>query len=556
MNKTIDSAKISFDVSDGGLTIRLPGFELTGCRASAEWKDQRVCAEAWQTLEKTETSLRLLGRFPFGTLTLTIRPVTNRDGVSGIAMAPALDLTEPVERDLRIAVLDVPVLSATHVIEHGRRMGRCGLHPLPVESLEFVSHFQVLVTRGDWTLQLSNPLRQHDPAQFAGRVEGDRLLDFRAETVVSRTGPGRLDLAPIRLFSSRDGHGLMTAYGESERTVDAPRPERLQTGWNTWDYYRWTITEDEVLKNAELIRNDPVLSRHIHRIIVDDGWQYCYGEWEPNPLFPSGMEELARNIKVLGFEPGLWIAPTIIEPHSRIAQLQPDWLAKTWFGEPILAFSCMKRNGFLLDPTQPRVKAWLRDLFRRYCDMGFTYFKLDFLGSTLEAPVFADASVGRGEIMRHILEPIREATLGRARILGCNYMFDGGDDLVDGVRTSGDIHATWEAVRGNVRSIAARFWMQGRLWDNDPDFAVCRGPDTSEDPLNALFKPSIVYYTPDCREPNPHIASIATARYEEAVTLLSLVVISGGSVNLSDCLYKLNARGLDLVRKTVAFERG
>ena len=63
-------------------------------------------------------------------------------------------------------------------------------------------------------------------------------------------------------------------------------------GWNTWDYYRWTITEDEVLKNAEFIAKDPVLSKHVKRIIIDDGWQYCYGEWGMPPLPPCAIPSI------------------------------------------------------------------------------------------------------------------------------------------------------------------------------------------------------------------------------------------------------------------------
>ena len=52
------------------------------------------------------------------------------------------------------------------------------------------------------------------------------------------------------------------------------------------------------MKNAEFIANDPVLKQHVKRIIVDDGWQYCYGEWEANSLFPQGMKWLAGKIMV------------------------------------------------------------------------------------------------------------------------------------------------------------------------------------------------------------------------------------------------------------------
>ena len=139
--------------------------------------------------------------------------------------------------------------------------------------------------------------------------------------------------------------------------------DTLSAGWNSWDYYRWTITEEEVLKNAEFIAKDPVLSRHVKRIIVDDGWQYCYGEWEANSYFPSGMEYLAKELTKMGFEPGLWFAPAIAEPHSRIAQLDYDMLARSAGGQPCLAYECMRRFGFVLDPTVKKTEEFINREF-------------------------------------------------------------------------------------------------------------------------------------------------------------------------------------------------
>ena len=147
-----------------------------------------------------------------------------------------------------------------------------------------------------------------------------------------------------------------------------------------------TITEQEVLENARFIARDPVLSRYVKRIIVDDGWQYCYGEWEANSLFPSGMESLAGELSSMGFEPGLWIAPSIVEPHARIAQIDSGMLGCGDNGLPCLCYECMRRVGFVLDPTQEKVRKFLFDLFSRYSAMGYRHFKLDFLAGDAEGP--------------------------------------------------------------------------------------------------------------------------------------------------------------------------
>ena len=257
------------------------------------------------------------------------------------------------------------------------------------------------------------------------------------------------------------------------------------------------------------------------------------------------------------FVPGLWFAPTIVEPHARIAQMDYDMLAMGESGKPCLSFQCMKRHGFVLDPTVPKVRKYLFDMFKRYADMGYGYFKLDFLGSTLGARKFADASVPRSQIVRKIVEPVYEAVNGKARILGCNYNFEAGNKVVDAVRVGGDIHATWKGICHNVASVAARFWGNKRLWLNDPDFALCRSLDTANDPDMTRLLCCLVYITPEMTDSKfcefPLVEEVSRPQAE---ILLSIVLAVAGAVNLSDNLPRLNERGLELARRVVGADSG
>lgn len=452
-------------------------------------------------------------------------------------------------------------LPANHVLVHGRKMGGCESHVLKKKgALSLRSEFLMALTRKGHTLQVAHPLRQTDLSSFSCTTEGRVAKSLSAFTVFDPCGRTHLRADPVFLSTANDGHLLMEEWAGAQapgRKADVPQ----ESGWNSWDYYRWTITEDEVLRNAEFIAADPVLSRHVKRIVIDDGWQYCYGEWEPNSLFPSGMEKLAKSLRRMGFTPGLWFAPTIAEPHARVAQLHPEMLACGPAGVPCLAYSCMERKGFLLDPTHPKVTAWWQEIFRRYAGYGFRYFKLDFLAWTIPARRFHMAGTAPGELMTHILGPIREAVGPASRLLGCNFTFDGDRGIADDVRTVSDIHANWAYVKRNAVAIGARFWAHRRLWINDPDFAVCRGEETTDDPNLHRLKMLLPYVKPERvnRELAPGLdamASLADLTAREAETWLSLVIISGGVVNLSDNLPRLNAKGLRLVRKTVAAEKG
>lgn len=552
-------------IADDGHSYSLtaPGLRLSECRIAAA-SDQVPHGLAgklkWQELRPNRA--RLSAASPLGELTLDIHTVKlGRDA----ALTLALTLKpQASHRWVMLAPLaGVTMRRVKHLLTHGRSMGGCRLRLLPsaaaAEEPELRSHFQCVITCAKAKLHLSHPLRQDHISAVKGVVKGTTISDLAAGTRFEFTGKRNLKAELLTIAAVEDGHSAMCAWGDAQVTTPLPAtPDPI--GWNSWDSYRWTITEDEVLANAEFIAADPVLSKHVKRIIVDDGWQYCYGEWEANHNFPGGMQALATRLHKLGFEAGLWICPTAAEPHSRIAQWHTEMLAQSEGGDPCLAFDCMRRLGFIIDPTRDDTKQWLYNLFDRYAGMGYTYFKLDFLAQTLKAPRF-HRNVPRGRMMREIITPIHAALKDRASILGCGYIYDGGDDMVKMVRAGSDVHATWMETRQNATSLAARFWASNRLWITDPDFALCRGPDTSNDPELGRLRCVYVFVTPQEQRrefvPGRYWSEgFDTIRAHEAEVLLSLAIINGGAINLADKLYRLNELGLDMVRRTVAAARG
>jgi len=558
---------------NGHYAIKMPGFELNRCQAGilasrtspseATDEPQALTSMDWKLSAESDDSVTLEGGNAWGAWRLHFSSVRNSSGVAGLQIALSGTLSELVP-DLTVVPLSIPALVANHVLTQGIAMGRCNSLLLPT-SKTFLSHYQTMITTGSHTLQIGFPVEQLQPGEVYGRTEGNEVLDLQVGYPIKHFGLKHIALDPITLFSSEDGIQLMQDYGRAYcEVVEKDFSELIAPGWNSWDYYRWTITEEEVLKNAEFIARDPVLSKHVKRIIVDDGWQYCYGEWEANPLFPNGMAWLARELKKMGFVPGLWFAPAIVEPKARIAQLDSDMLALGESGKPCVSFNCMNRRGFILDPTVPKSKKYLFDLFSRYAGMGYEYFKLDFLGGALTARKFADATVPRSKIVRKIVEPIYEAVKGpnrpgknKATILGCNYNFEAGQDLVDAVRVGGDIHATWEGIVENVASVASRFWSNKRLWLNDPDFALCRSLDSSNDPDLTRLLCQIANVTPEMQDAAfADFKLVEDVRRAQMEVLLSIVLAAGGAVNLSDNMPRLDASGLDLARRVVSAESG
>ena len=556
MHVDIGNTRITFEAGSSKFSLALSGMTLRTCGSQIVLSDGTCEDVVWETCVKKSGDLALRGRTDSGSWTLRMTREENTRGVEGLR----LELTGKTARGASVSAL-VPLLvkriPAEHLLLHGRSAGGCHSIVLPTDSKDALkSHLFATITRQGRTFQIAQPLLQNNPSTIQLKVSGKTVSTLAVNTPFHESQSGAVAAEPVSIFVDGNGHSLLEAWADAQVTEPRP-PAAPVVGWNSWDYYRWTVTEEAVLSNADFIASDPVLSRHVKRLVIDDGWQYCYGEWDANPLFPHGMPWMAKRLKKMGFEPGLWLAPAIIEPQARIAQWDEDMLARGLSGLPCLTYSCMERQGFVLDPTVPKTRQWIYDLIARYADMGFTYLKLDFLRWLLDAPCYADPTVPRGQLIRKLLEPAHEALRGRGTLMACGYDFHAGTDLVDAVRTSGDIHARWDSIRGNVNSIATRWWAQNRWWCNDPDFALARGPETSNDPDLLRLKACHVYVKPQAREALPHWDYVlATMSLEEARTLLSLVIISGGAVNLSDDLTKLNDAGLDLIRRTVSAPRG
>lgn len=456
-------------------------------------------------------------------------------------------LASPV-RHLKFFAIKCDNLPLKHLVTGGMKMGKCRIFRAPVnEADEFESFYNCVLSDENSSLMLSHPLKQTQMAKFGGRVYGDKL-DIAVIYQIDHCNCTDVTFPPLTVEYGSPFE-MLRQYADDNTEVKkqfAP-PE---CGWNSWDYYRWTVSEAEVLKNAEFIAKDKILSKYVKRIIVDDGWQYCYGEWHANHLFPSGMKALASEIRKMGFVPGLWVAPSAVEPHARIAQLEYDMLACSEGGQACLAFQCMRRYGFILDPTVEKSKKFLRELFDRLVNDGFGYFKLDFLASTLDAVQFADKSVPRSQVVCHLMQAVNDGVAGRAAILGCNYPFMCGNRYVDAARVGSDIHATWAGAAANAVNVAYRFWMNNKLWINDPDFALCRGVETSDS--EETLQPCLVFCQPEAEYAPLYSRTFASARECELEVLLAIALMSGGAINLSDNLPLLNEAGLSLARKVVS----
>jgi alpha-galactosidase len=308
------------------------------------------------------------------------------------------------------------------------------------------------------------------------------------------------------------------------------------TGWCSW--YEYFTRIDAAKLHADLARARGLADRlGIELFQIDDGYQAAIGDWtSPGAGFPDGVGALAREIRASGLEAGLWLAPFLARPESRVARDHPDWLARGQSGRPRTgvfnpAWS-LRGTAWPLDPTHPGVEEWLARLVERVTrEWGFGFLKLDFLYAAALPAVRHDRRRTGAEALRRGLEVVRRAAGEEVHLLGCGCPLGPAVGIVDSMRIGADVAPYWSdwlarlvgrdhdfpATKNAIRNTLSRSFLHGRLWQNDPDCLLARAR--------------------------------RRLTLDEVQALASAIAVSGGTLLLSDALDSLGSDRRELVER-------
>jgi alpha-galactosidase len=312
--------------------------------------------------------------------------------------------------------------------------------------------------------------------------------------------------------------------------------QRIETplGWCSWYYYFQNITPAEIEKNLQAVSQlKPRLPLKFFQI--DDGFEQDVGSWfEFDPNFPEGVAGISQEIRREGLTPGIWLAPFILEPKSKLIRRHPNWLLRSENGRPVNSGFAWGGLGRALDLTQPDALGYIRDVIRTAVqEWGFPYLKLDFLYAAALPGSHHDPTKTRAQILRQALELIREEAGSDTILLGCGCPIGSGIGIFDMMRISADVSPEWEpnaygikkpfrdepnmpCARNAIQNIITRAPMDPHWWVNDPDCLLVRA---------------------DSKLTLPEVQSLASA-----------VSLSGGAILISDDMTKLNEDRLRIAR--------
>lgn len=401
--------------------------------------------------------------------------------------------------------------TATYASDQGSRRTRLGLleapmyicdgTPQPARPGHYSSDFfGALVERGSRAGFLAGFLSQ---MQHFGSLEAfleDRLaLRMWANGDGARIEPGGVvetDWAVIQVLDLDHPQPMDIFLEAAARENTAKVPRVVPSGWCSWYYYYQKVTAADVRQNLDAVKA-MAAGLALDLVQIDDGFEAQIGDWfDFQPTFPQGVAPLAEEIRAAGCTPGLWLAPFIVHPKSRLAAEHPDWLLRDRRGRLVRSGFNWNALTLALDLTVPAALEYACAVIDRAAhEWGYPYLKLDFLYAGGLAGSYRDPHQSRAQVLRRGLEALRAAAGPETTLLGCGVPLGTALGLFEAMRIGADVAGVWRprylgtslffgaephmpALRNAIQNTLTRAPMHGRWWVNDPDCLLVR-PDTT-----------------------------------------------------------------------------
>ncbi len=270
-------------------------------------------------------------------------------------------------------------------------------------------------------------------------------------------------------------------------------------GYTSWYNYYQNINEEIILRNLN------VLDSRFNLFQIDDGYETFVGDWlDVDPAkFPNGLKPIVDNIHNRGFNAGLWLAPFVVEEKSKLFKEHNDWIKRNPRGKLVKSGGNWSGH-YALDLDKQEVRDYIEKCLKHYMNMGFDFFKLDFLYAVGLIPTVGKS---RSQTQREAYQFLRNILKDKL-ILGCGANIANSIDIFDYLRVGPDVSLEFDDVaymrlfhreristKVTIQNTIYRSLFNQRLFANDPDVFLLRDGNIKLSPdqrkaltkINALF---------------------------------------------------------------------
>lgn len=273
------------------------------------------------------------------------------------------------------------------------------------------------------------------------------------------------------------------------RTIDKKRLPSAPTGWMSWNTWFDQAGERENLAEAR------TGARHLKPYGLEiwsiESWQEKSDHQPVRAFhnltmrahaeqFPHGMAWLSRQIRKLGFQPGIWTVPFGTGSRA-FYEAHRDWFLHHPDGRPMENWAGL----YVLDPSQPRVRRFMRETHRRMAEQwDYDFFKIDGISgydSSYSAHFYEKPEVRAAfrnqcdEPMRLCMEALRKGIGPKRTLLACQGHHTGPEVAVcDATRIGSDIVGIekppmWHNYHDQALRTQALLFCHNIVWYSDPD---------------------------------------------------------------------------------------
>ena len=271
----------------------------------------------------------------------------------------------------------------------------------------------------------------------------------------------------------------------------------------TW-YHSGASDENKIAQNTEYAEKN-LKPFGLDVMQIDDKWQAILPKGfkhegkikktgpikvfvDTNPNYAKGMAHTAQKIRSHGMVAGIWFMP--FAGNFRNPYFDPDIFAKYPDGS---AFHDARWSGTCIDMTHPKAQAFVHERVKRIYDWGYRYFKIDGMHTGMPSynvyvnTGYTNKDYGIAKLhdpystyiqaYRKGLTIIDEAG-PEAFVLGCNVSqnmrcMGPAFGLIDAMRIGPDNggagRGSWGAVTKGAWHGSNLYFLNGRIWHNDPD---------------------------------------------------------------------------------------
>ncbi|MBQ9828700.1 MAG: alpha-galactosidase [Lachnospiraceae bacterium] len=293
---------------------------------------------------------------------------------------------------------------------------------------------------------------------------------------------------------------MLSDRGDAYFASYTPVTERKLFGYTSWYNHYQNINEQLIFNAIEQADSRFDLFQ------IDDGFETYVGDWlsVDRKKFPTGLKPVVDRIHEKGMMAGIWLAPFVAEEKSQLMYDHPDWFPiHPKKGRRIYAGSNWS-NDCPLDLNIPEAVEYIRKSLRHYVELGFDFFKLDFLYAVNLKPLYGKTRCETSEFAYSLL---REELAGKL-ILGCGATLSNAFERFEYMRVGPDVSLSFDdapymsifhpervSTKNTILNSVFRSCLDGHMFLNDPDVFLLRDENIKLNPeqrkslttMNALF---------------------------------------------------------------------